>query len=157
MNVYCRSVFKGMDMAVESIVKIINTLNEDDLSIRPTSEKMSIGELLVHISVLCKADFLIGAGASEEEMDQFYKESEPETKLAAIAIALLENYNFLKGGIESLNEEELQRETKSYWGAVHSRYEWLLDTQAHLYHHRGQLHAMLVHVLKRDTKVQLFN
>lgn len=156
MNTYCTSVFKGMDMAVESIVKIINTLNEEDLSIRPTADKMSIGELLAHMSVLCKADFLIGAGASEEEMDRFYEESEPESNLAAIAIALLENYNFLKKGIDSLTEQELLCETKSYWGGVHSRYEWLLDTQAHLYHHRGQLHAMMVHVMKRDPKVQLF-
>ncbi|MNC81638.1 hypothetical protein D3C75_1348290 [compost metagenome] len=68
----------------------------------------------------------------------------------------MDNYSFLKVGIAGLNEDELLRETKSYWGAVHSRYEWLLDTQAHLYHHRGQLHAMMVHVLKRDPKVQLF-
>ncbi|MBD8842007.1 MULTISPECIES: hypothetical protein [Paenibacillus] len=53
-------------------------------------------------------------------------------------------------------EDELLREKTVFWGGVHSRFEWLLDTQAHFYHHRGQLHAMLVHVLKREPNVQLF-
>ncbi|MCW3793274.1 hypothetical protein OM416_16910 [Paenibacillus sp. LS1] len=53
-------------------------------------------------------------------------------------------------------EDELLGETTAFWGGVHSRFEWLLDTQAQFYHHRGQLHAMLVHVLKREPNVQLF-
>jgi uncharacterized damage-inducible protein DinB len=73
MNVYCKGIFKEMDLAVDSIIKLINTLSEDDLNIKPTAGKWSIGELLSHISVLCKADFLIGAGASEEELQQNIK------------------------------------------------------------------------------------
>ncbi|WP_340015091.1 hypothetical protein [Paenibacillus sp. FSL K6-1318] len=53
-------------------------------------------------------------------------------------------------------EDELLRETTAFLGGVHSRFEWLLDTQAHFYHHRCQLHAMLVHVLKREPNVKLF-
>ncbi len=37
-----------------------------------------------------------------------------------------------------------------------TRVERLLDTQAHFYHHCSQLHAMLVHVLKREPNVKLF-
>ncbi|MDN4494470.1 DinB family protein [Ureibacillus aquaedulcis] len=147
---------KQMDLAVESIIKLIDTLKEEDLAIKPTQEKWSIGELLSHMSVLCKADFLIGAGASEEELERFYVEAEPEANKNAITEALVQNYQYLKEGIASLTEEELLRETTSFFGVTHSRYEWLLDTQAHLFHHRGQLHSMIVHVLKREPNVRLF-
>ncbi|WP_409305549.1 DinB family protein [Peribacillus sp. SCS-155] len=156
MNVYCIGVFKEMDLAINSIIKLMDTLNEGDLNIRPTEGKWSIGELLSHISVLCKADFLIGAGASEEEMDHFYEEAEPEANRKAIADALIDNYSYLKEGIGRLKEEELLQETTSFFGVVHSRYEWLLDTQAHLFHYRGQLHSMIVHILRLEPNVQLF-
>jgi uncharacterized damage-inducible protein DinB len=156
MNIYCKGVFKEMDLAVNSIIKLIDTLNDEDLKLKPTEGKWSIGELLSHISVLCKADFLIGAGASEEEMDHFYEESEPEMNRKAIVNALTNNYAYLKNGIANLKEEELLQETTSFFGVVHSRFEWLLDTKAHLFHHRGQLHAMIVHILKREPNVQLF-
>ena len=156
MNVYCKGVFKEMDLAINSIIKLIDTLDEGDLYVRPTEGKWSIGELLSHISVICKADFLIGAGATEEEMDQFYEEAEPEPNRKAIADALINNYSYLKNGIGKLTEEELLQEVTSFFGVVHSRYEWLLDTQAHLFHHRGQLHSMIVHILKLEPNVQLF-
>ncbi|WP_413363368.1 DinB family protein [Lysinibacillus sp. 3P01SB] len=156
MNVYCKGVIKQMDLAVDSIIKLIGTLSEEDLSIKPTEGKWSIGELLSHISVLCKADFLIGMGASEEELDRFYVEAEPEVNKTAIINALMINYSYLKEGIALLEEEELLREITSFFGVTHSRYEWLLDTQAHLFHHRGQLHSMMIHVLKRKPNVQLF-
>lgn len=156
MNVYCKGIFKEMDLAINSIIKLIDTLDERDFYVRPTEGKWSIGELLSHISVICKADFLIGAGATEEEMEQFYGEAEPELKRKAIADALINNYSYLKSGIGKLTEEELLQEVTSFFGVVHSRYEWLLDTQAHLFHHRGQLHSLIVHILKLEPNVQLF-
>ncbi|MFC7686349.1 DinB family protein [Ureibacillus sp. GCM10028918] len=156
MNVYCKGVMKQMDLAVDSIIKLIDTLSEENLRSKPTEEKWSIGELLSHMAVLCKADILIGAGASEEELDLFYTDAEPEMNKMAITEALVQNYSYLKEGIASLKEEEVLRETTSFFGVAHSRYEWLLDTQAHLFHHRGQLHSMIVHVLKREPNVQLF-
>jgi len=156
MNVYSNGVIKQMELAVNSIIKLIDTISEEELNIRPTAGKWSIGELLSHISVLCKADFLIGAGASEEELDHFYVDSEPEATKLAIKEALINNFNYLKEGVTSLREEELLRETTSFFGVKHSRYEWLLDTQAHLFHHRAQLHSLIVHVLKCEPNVQLF-
>lgn len=156
MNLYCQGMFNQMDMAIRSVLDIIETLHDDDLHIRPTPDKMSIGELLAHMSVLCEADFRIGAGASEEEMDRFYLDSEPAMNKQAIAHSLSLHYDMLRQGIEALTDKELLTTTTAYWGGVHSRYEWLLDTQAHFYHHRGQLHAMLVHVLRKDPKVRLF-
>lgn len=156
MNIYCKGIINQMDMAVDSVIKLMNTLNDEDLTIKPNPEKWSIGELLAHMSVICKADFLIGLGISEEELDRYYEEAEPEMNLNAIVSTLRDNYSFLRESLVELEEKELLRVTTSFFGAVHSRYEWLLDTQAHFYHHRGQLHALLVHVLNREPNVQLF-
>ncbi|MDN7247148.1 DinB family protein [Planococcus shenhongbingii] len=156
MNVYCKGIIFQMDLAVDSVVKLMDTLSDEDLNIKPTAEKWSIGELLAHMSVISKADFLIGLGASEEELDHYYEVTKPESNLNSIAATLIDNYSFLRNSISELQEEELLRETTSFFGAVHSRYEWLLDTQSHFFHHRGQLHAMLVHVLKRNPDVKLF-
>jgi uncharacterized damage-inducible protein DinB len=156
MNVYTKGVINQMDMAVDSVVKLIHTLKEEDLNIKPTEEKWSIGELLMHMAVICKADFLIGLGASEEELDRYYEEAEPKADLESITSTLIDNYAFFRKGVAELEDAELLRETASFFGAVHSRYEWLLDTQAHFYHHRGQLHSMIVHILKREPNVQLF-
>ncbi|MDQ0209094.1 DinB family protein [Alkalicoccobacillus murimartini] len=120
MNVYCTGVFKEMDLAVDSIIKLINTLSEEDLKSRPTEGKWAVGELLSHMSVLCKADFLIGAGASEADLDHFYEEAEPDANREAIKDSLICNYSYLKEGIGRLQEAEL------------------------------------VHVLKREPNVQLF-
>ena len=108
------------------------------------------------MSVLCKADFLIGIGASEEDLDIFYEKATPDTNRKAIKDALIRNYAFLKEGIGKLYDAELLQETTSFFDIVHSRYEWLLDTKAHLFHHRGQLHAVIVDLLKREPNVQLF-
>lgn len=156
MNVYCTGVFKEMDLAIDSIIKLIDTLSEEDLYIRPTERKWSVGELLSHMSVLCKADFLIGAGASEDDLDLFYETATPAANRNGIKDALITNYAYLKEGIGGLMEDELLKETTSFFGVIHSRYEWLLDTQAHLFHHRGQLHSIIVHVLKREPNVKLF-
>lgn len=156
MNPYCKGIIQQMDLAVDSVIKLMDTLSDEDLLIKPNPEKWSIGELLAHMSVIGKADFLIGLGASEEELDQYYEETAPQMNLKSIGSTLTENYAFLRKGIAEMEEKDLQQVTTSFFGAVHSRYEWLLDTQAHFYHHRGQLHAILVHVLKREPNVQLF-
>ena len=99
---------------------------------------------------------MIGSGASEDELGRFYENAEREVNHKAIVDSLINNYTYLKEGISRLQEEELLQETTSFFWVVHSRYEWLLDTQAYLFHHRGQLHSMIVHVLKHEPNVQLF-
>ena len=128
MNLYCIGIVKQMDMAIDSVVKIMQTLSDEDLNIKPTEEKWSIGELLAHMSVLCKVDFLIGLGVSEEEIDRYYEETEPEMDLKSITNTLIGNYSFFRERLAELDEMELLRETTSFFGVVHSRYEWLLDT-----------------------------
>lgn len=53
-------------------------------------------------------------------------------------------------------QKEKVRGNDSYWEVTYSRYEWLLEIVAHIYHHRGQLHAILVHSYGLDLKGSLF-
>ncbi|MDO3411095.1 DinB family protein [Saccharibacillus sp. CPCC 101409] len=156
MPPYCQNVYVQLDVAIESLIGILRSLNEDDLTARPTEGKMSVGELLAHISMLCEADFRIGSGASQAEMEQFYSAAQPELALPDIERALRHHYAASKQAAERLTEEEWNAPSVSYWGTSYTRFGWLLETLAHLYHHRGQLHAMLVHALRKDPRVPLF-
>lgn len=154
MNPYVKSVLNQLEILIESISSIIHQLEEEDLQVQPISTKRSIGELLKHISVICKADYLILNNAPREEMDKFYNSIMLYT-LLVIEQQLFENFRFLKNNISKYKEEELLEQTTSYWGVTYTRYEWLLEIVIHISHHRGQLHTMLSHCGK-DLKVQLF-
>lgn len=155
MNTYCLSVLHQIKLAVSTISQIINSLEEADLQKRPTAHKHSIGELLAHIAIICKADLLISNGATEAEMQDFYSAVSFKTK-KEIGEALLKNYLALEEHYLNLTETALQQPVPSYWGTTYTRYEWLLEILAHVYHHRGQLHAMLVHSIGKDPKIVLF-
>jgi uncharacterized damage-inducible protein DinB len=155
MNKYCRSAFKQLEIAIYSIVEIMGKLEDKDLQKRPTDNKRSVGELLEHIAVICKADYLISTGASQQEMSSFYSNISLKN-LSEIKEELLKNYSYLKSKYMEYTENELHEEVTSYWGATYSRYEWLLEIIAHIYHHRGHLHAMLVHCCNKEPKIQLF-
>ncbi len=149
------SVIHQIEVAVNTIIKIIDNLSEVDLQKRPTPNKHSIGELLEHLAVICEADWRIANGASKEEMDDFYSGVSYKT-LESIKQGLLTNLKALKNNYRNLSEEELLTETTSYWGLTYSRYEWLLEILTHVYHHRGQLHAMLVHCYNQDPGIPMF-
>ncbi|MEJ8303841.1 DinB family protein [Saccharibacillus sacchari] len=156
MNLYCNGILKQLNLAAETVISFIRILEPADLEVRPTPGKHSVGELLVHLSVLCVADWKISSGASLEDMETFYAENEPPCALPAIEQALRLNVARLEQETSSLTDEQLSAVTTSYWGASYSRYEWLVETLAHFYHHRGQLHAMLVHSLGKDPSIPLF-
>lgn len=156
MNFYCAGIFRQLNAAADTVVSLMRVFEPADLEVRPTPGKHSVGELLVHLSVLCAADYRIGSGASLKEMEIFYAESEPLRTLPAIERALRLNVANLERQVSLLTDEQLSGVTTSYWGARYSRYEWLVETLAHFYHHRGQLHAMLVHSLGKDPGVPLF-
>lgn len=155
MNTYCQSALNQIKIAVMSIVKMIDKLEESDLQKRPTANKHSIGELLEHITLMCKADSLISDGASQEEMTTFYSSISYEN-LNDLQVGLHTNYQLLEEKFLKFTEYELQKKTTSFWGVTYTRFEWLLEIVAHIYHHRGQLHAMLVHYCEKDPKVPLF-
>lgn len=155
MNKYCKSALHQIKVAVTTIVEIIEKLEESDLLKRPTPNKHSLGELLEHISIICKADLLILDGASQDLLNQFYA-SISYKSLDEMKEALINNHQFLEDKFMKYTEVELHEEISSYWGVTYSRYEWLLEIVAHIYHHRGQLHSMLVHCYGLDPKIPLF-
>lgn len=130
-------------------------LTDSDLESRPTRGKHSIGELLEHIAIICEADILISNEATQDEMNAYYANVHLKN-LDEIKSAIRQNQQRLQDKYQSYSEEEILQKTTSYWGVTYTRFEWLLEIVAHLYHHRGQLHAMLVHCLKNDPKVALF-
>ena len=155
MNTYCQSALNQIKVAVMTIIEMIDKLEESDLQKRPTANKHSIGELLEHLALICKADALISDGLSQEEMTAFYS-SISYGNINEMKIALQANYQLLEDMFMKFTEEELRKETTSFWGVTYTRFEWLLEIVAHIYHHRGQLHAMLVHCYEKDPKVPLF-
>lgn len=136
------SVFKHIDVAVTSLIDICDQLSEQDLALTPIEGKRSVGELLSHLSLICRADVYISEGATEEEMTMFYEMNHPRT-LSEIKQSLAENRMYLYQRYRQFNTEELLKVTDSYWGASYSRLEWLLEMMGHIYHHRGQLYTML--------------
>lgn len=155
MNTYCKSALKQIGISVQTLVEIMRNLTEDDLLKRPTPNKYSVGELLEHLATICEADWKISNEATQEEMEKYYATVSYKT-LPEIEQGLLQNYESLLSNYRNLSEAELQTKTTSYWGVSYTRYEWLLEIVAHMYHHRGQLHAMMVHVLGKDPQIMLF-
>lgn len=154
-NIYCKSTLHQIQVAVTSLIEIMDTLKDADLQKRPTLGKHSVGELLNHITTICSADMLISTGTSHEQMQYFYDRA-TYTSLSEMKVALMNNYYLLEQHYLKMTEDELFTESSSYWGVTYTKYEWLLEILAHLYHHRGQLHAILVHYYGLDPKVALF-
>lgn len=150
-----KSVLHQIEIAIETILKIMNQLTEEDLQKRPTNNKHSIGELLEHLAVLCEADWHIANGATQEEMQNFYHSISYKT-LHDIILGLQHHFQQIKRNCEDLSDEDWLQTATSYWGVTYTRCEWLLETLGHFYHHRGQLHAMLVHCLNKDPGIPMF-
>ncbi|MFC7062866.1 DinB family protein [Halobacillus seohaensis] len=155
MNMYCQSAFHQLEIVVASLSEILGQLNDEDLKYRPTSDKFSVGEILEHLATIPAADGKVAAGATEEEMQSFY-DSVSLTTVHDISTTLFEHFAQLKFQYEHYSEDHLFTEITSWWNVTYSRYEWLLEIVAHMYHHRGQLHAMLVHTYNRDPEIMLF-
>ena len=155
MSTYCKSALNQIKIALTKTIEIMEKLGESDLLKRPSSNKHSIGELLEHIATICRADLLIANGATQYEMNQFYSLVEYRG-INEIKNGILNNFEILEESYLKYSEIELQQEITSYWGVSYSRYEWLLEILAHVYHHRGQLHAILVHCYNKDPKILLF-
>ena len=89
------------------------------------------------------------------DMSAHYAAAVPSS-LQQAKTELIHNFERLKAFYLSLTEAQLSEPCTSYWGVTYSRYEWLLETLVHVTHHRGQLHALLVHCLGKHTDVSLF-
>ncbi|GAB3070608.1 DinB family protein [Salinicoccus sesuvii] len=155
MEKVSQSVLNQIKIGVDTLIEIMNTLEESDLQMRPTAGKFSIGELLEHIALICEADWRILNGATQQDMQTFYDRFSL-TSLITIKKVLQSNYETLERHYLGLSNAQLFEETSAYWGVTYTRYEWLLEILAHITHHRGQLHAMLVHCYKKDLNMMLF-
>ncbi|MGM0896409.1 MAG: DinB family protein [Bacillota bacterium] len=155
MQVYCEQVFHQLELIVTSTGELISSIEESDWEVRPTDGKFSVGELIGHIALICEADLRIANGAGETDMAAFYESQTPGSKEQAKA-ELTRSFNLLKDFYLPLNEQQLKEAHTAYWGVSYSRFGWLVETLAHLTHHRGQLHSMMVHGLGKDPKVMLF-
>lgn len=156
MNSYCQSTLQQIEVAVLSIVQMIDQIEAQDLLKRPTSTKFSVGELILHIVTIPKSDLLIANHISQEELSNFYEKQNHIVTKEQLKNALLANYKELRAAYESYSEIELLQRIPAYWGVTYTRYEWLVEIVAHLYHHRGQLHAMLTHCYDMKLEVALF-
>ena len=143
-----------VELAVASISKMFACMTGQMLAERPFAEKRSIGELAFHLAIVMQADMLIMNGSSAEEMDRFYQMKEEDT-LEGMQKALSEGFEMLAAVYHSFSEKELAEPMVSYWGVSYTRYEWLLEVIAHLYHHRAQLHLMLT-AIGAEMDVPLF-
>lgn len=152
---FCNNALNQIKIVLDTVTAITHQLDEGDLKFRPTENKHSVGELLEHIALICLADLQIAKGLTKKEMDEFYSKHSYQT-IPEIEAAILENYEILKEAYLGYSEDELNQPVTSYWGLVYSRFEWLLEILAHLCHHRGQLHAVLVHCLHKDPGIPLF-
>ena len=155
MSTNCKSALNQIEFALKTTAEIIDTLEDVDLQKRPSYNKRSIGELLEHIAIICKADLLISNGATQEEMNEFYAGISYKD-FKEIKEALVVNYNSLKEKYMKYTETELHESITSYWGVTYTRFEWLLEILSHVYHHRGQLHSMIVHCYGKDPNILLF-
>ncbi|UOQ44472.1 DinB family protein [Halobacillus salinarum] len=155
MNMYCQSAFHQLEIVIASISEMAGQLNSEDLDFRPAPGKRSIGELLTHLATIPASDGKIAEEATKEEMEAFYRSISLPT-ISDILEAMFTHFSQLKTQYENYTEDHLYTETSSWWGVTYSRFEWLLEIVAHMYHHRGQLHAMLVLLNKKDPEVLLF-
>ncbi|GGF34181.1 hypothetical protein GCM10010954_36570 [Halobacillus andaensis] len=155
MNMYCQSAFHQLEIVIASLSEILGQLKDEDLSFRPSDGKYSVGELLEHLAMIPAADARIAEGATEEEMKLLYDSVSLQTK-EEISHALFEHFAQLKFQYEHYTEDHLFTEITSWWDVTYTRFEWLLEIVAHMYHHRGQLHAILVHTFKLDPEIMLF-
>ncbi|OAB41769.1 hypothetical protein PGLA_15505 [Paenibacillus glacialis] len=147
-------IFNQLNIAIQSLIHMSEQFTEEELSKCPITNKRSMMEVLIHIAVICRADYVISCEATIDEMSEFYKRNEPIT-LSEIRRDLSANYQYLYQVYAGYTQEELHEIKTSYWGVSYSRYEWLLEIVAHVYHHRGQLHSMLAQNV-RDPLVALF-
>lgn len=154
MNMYLSSTIHQIRIAMDSVIEMMEQLNETELTTCPISGKRTYQELLAHISLICHADLLIMKEATIEEMNSFY-ESHSLHRAAEMKEALKRSYQVLVDAFSHYSEAELNEVKTSYWGVSYTRYEWLLEILCHLNHHRSQLHTWMS-ISGREPKVQLF-
>ncbi|SFI04015.1 MULTISPECIES: DinB family protein [unclassified Bacillus (in: firmicutes)] len=151
---FVQAALHQLEIAIDSTIQMLEQVTYDELQQRPLKNKRSLFEICTHLSLICHADLLILAEASKEELDIFYIQHTPHT-LEEVQQTMKEGFHLLSKTFQAYSLAELEEVTHSYWGASYSRFEWLLEIVAHFYHHRSQLHTLLVEHAK-DPQISLF-
>jgi uncharacterized damage-inducible protein DinB len=142
IHMYVNEVLHQLSVAVESSKQMLEQTPDELLDWKPADNKRTIREMFVHLAILCKADYYIMNGYSREEMEEFYLQAMPYSK-QDIKENMMNSFSFLSEKASAYTETQLSEKTASYWGAIYTRFGWLLEILAHFYHHRGQIHAYL--------------
>lgn len=151
---YVQAALHQLQVAIRTIVQMLDTINEEELDFRPSPAKRSLYEIFSHLSLLMQADFFILNEATKDEIAMFYDANEKLT-IKEMQLALFDGYNRLSYSFSNYSEEDLHEITTSYWGVSYTRFEWLIQIVAHMYHHRGQLHILLCEQ-HMDPRISLF-
>ncbi|MEH7458174.1 hypothetical protein CON65_09345 [Bacillus pseudomycoides] len=151
---FVQAALHQLKVAIDTFIKILNQFDEKDLQIKRLQNKRSLFEMCTHLSLICHADLLILNGATQEELNTFYLEQTSKT-IPQMKEMLLQGYALLSKTFLSYSNNELAEVMTAYWGVSYSRFEWLLEIVSHIYHHRGQIHILLVEHVK-DPKISLF-
>ncbi|MDM5188326.1 DinB family protein [Bacillus sp. DX4.1] len=151
---FVRAALHQLEVSINSAIEMLKKLTDEDLQCKPIQNKRSLFEMYAHLSLICHADLLILNGATQKELDNFYLEQTPQT-IDQLQQTLHQGFQLLSQTFQSYSKTELTEVMPAYWGVSYSRFEWLLEIVAHVYHHRGQIHILLVeHVA--DPCVSLF-
>lgn len=143
-----QSLLHQIHFALGTIEQLLSVLDQEDLSKRPIHNKRSLGELVSHLVTIPIADLEISKGASEYEMQLFYRNHTP-SEFIQIKEALWQNYQRLSEEYLNMTSEQLLKPRTSYWGVTYTHLEWLMEMVAHIYHHRAQLHIM-IHLIGKE-------
>ncbi|WP_459501134.1 DinB family protein [Bacillus sp. C1] len=151
---FVRATLHQLKVAIDTYIKMLNQLKYEELQCTPIPNKRSLFEICTHLSLICHADLLILNGSTQEQLHTFYLKHTPKT-IAHMQQTLLQGYEHLSETFSSYSNDELSETMTAYWGVSYLRFEWLLEIIAHFYHHREQMHILLVeHV--GDPYVSLF-
>lgn len=138
----------------ETIIQLLDYIDEKLLSKRPIENKMTVWEVCVHLAQIPQADLLIYNGYNAEQMQLHYEQTKP-VNIQATKVQFLEGIQEVTKQIEQLSEETLSKKFTTYWGSEYCIGEWFLQMMNHLVHHRMQLYQYLL-ILKSDVQIVLF-
>lgn len=137
-----------------TILQLLEHVNDEVLQERPIANKMSVWEVCVHLTQIPQADLLIQKGNSEQQMAHFYQTNMPDSIVNA-KVQFTTGIQSLISYFEVQTDAELVSKFTTYWGSEYSSAEWFIQILNHLTHHRAQLHQYLL-FLGQNVQVVLF-
>jgi len=149
MNLYGpKQLAESIRTVRKNTIQIAQDIPEHEYGYRPTSDSRSVAEILVHIVLLSKFDYVLheeGHLSSLEGVDfgTFINQSEIEEKCprskSEIVDLLSSEGEVWAQWVEKLPEALLSEQVRMPGRVTKNRFEMLLGTKEHEMHHRAQL------------------